>query len=95
MEPSAFNPDILSSIFFLFSSVIFVKPETNVASLEKVTKAKLSDSSIRLIKYFKDSRTKLIAAPIILPETSTTQIKSTGFTFVLLSSVDNDTSRGV
>ena len=83
------------SIKFLFSLVILVRLLTICELLENVTKAKLSVSFINFTKYFRESFTNSIGSPDILPETSTIHIKSTGLTFSLLSSVDNETTKGV
>ena len=79
----------------LFSGVIGVNLLITSASKLNVIRAKLSVSFINLTKYFKDSFTNLILSPLILPDTSTMQIKSTPFIFWVLSSLDNVTTKGV
>ena len=79
----------------LFSSVIWVKLWITLELLENVTIAKLSVELLIFTKYSKEFFTNSIGVPLILPDTSTIQIKSTGFAFSVISSVDKDTTNGV
>ena len=95
VSPLALSKSIALIALLLPISVISVKGNLIEAVSVKETIANLSFIVIKFTRYLSDSFTSFTLDPLILPESSTTHIRSTPLVFSLLSSLDNLTTSGV